>query len=172
MYCFFPSPRIAFFGLVTTLSGEMNILSLDLGGKTGWAVFKDGSITSGTEVIVRPNSGQFSGGGVRFLNFKNFISKKIDLNAIGVVYFEEVRKHSSTAASHAYGGYLAHLTAMCEEIDVPYIGVSVGTIKKHATGKGNAKKREVIDAITKLGFKPKDDNEADSLALMMYALER
>ncbi len=33
---------------------------------------------------------------------------------------------------------MGHLTAWCEHHNIPYQGVPVGTIKKHATGKGNA----------------------------------
>jgi Holliday junction resolvasome RuvABC endonuclease subunit len=49
-------------------------------------------------------------------------------------------------------------------------GVAVGTIKKHATGVGYAGKQAVIDAMHALGFDPVDDNEADALALLHWAL--
>jgi Holliday junction resolvasome RuvABC endonuclease subunit len=49
--------------------------------------------------------------------------------------------------------------------------VPVGTIKKHATGKGNASKAEMLAAIRALGHRPADDNEADSLALLGWAIE-
>ncbi len=45
----------------------------------------------------------------------------------------------------------------------------MGTIKRHATGKGNASKDEIITAIKAKGFNPVDDNEADSLALLLWA---
>jgi Holliday junction resolvasome RuvABC endonuclease subunit len=73
-------------------------------------------------------------------------------------------------AAHAYGGFMAHLTAWCEHHQIPYQGVPVGTIKKHATGKGNASKDEMIAAMKALGHSPTDDNEADALALLHYAL--
>ena len=38
-------------------------------------------------------------------------------------------------------------------------------------GKGNADKRAVIDAVRRIGFGPADDNEADALALLHWALE-
>ena len=47
----------------------------------------------------------------------------------------------------------------------------VGTIKKHATGKGNAGKDEMIIAAKSRGHDPKDDNEADALALLHWAIE-
>ena len=46
------------------------------------------------------------------------------------------------------------------------------TIKKHATGKGNAGKDAVIAAMRAAGFKPSDDNEADALALLAWALDQ
>jgi Holliday junction resolvasome RuvABC endonuclease subunit len=49
--------------------------------------------------------------------------------------------------------------------------VPVGTIKRHATGRGNADKDAVIAAVRALGFNPEDDNEADALALLDWALE-
>ena len=44
------------------------------------------------------------------------------------------------------------------------------TIKKHATGKGNAGKAEMIAAATARGFDPVDDNHADALALLDWAM--
>ncbi|MBN4688608.1 hypothetical protein, partial [Escherichia coli] len=82
----------------------------------------------------------------------------------------EVRRHVSTDAAHAYGGFLATLTAWCEHHGVPYQGVPVGTIKKHVTGKGNASKDEMMVAMRARGYQPADDNEADALALLHWAL--
>jgi Holliday junction resolvasome RuvABC endonuclease subunit len=52
-----------------------------------------------------------------------------------------------------------------------YEGVSVGTIKRFIAGKGNASKEEVIDSVKNKGFSDIiDDNEADALALLLYAI--
>lgn len=88
------------------------------------------------------------------------------------MYFEEVRRHASTDAAHAYGGFLATLTAWCEHHGVPYQGVPVGTIKKHVTGKGNASKDEMMVAMRARGYQPADDNEADALALLHWAIQQ
>jgi Holliday junction resolvasome RuvABC endonuclease subunit len=87
------------------------------------------------------------------------------------VYFEEVRRHASTDAAHVYGGLLATLTAWCESRNIPYAGVPVGTIKKHATNKGNANKEAMVAAMQALGHGVTNDNEADALALLHWALE-
>ncbi len=145
------------------------ILALDLGTTTGWALRgSDGHITSGSESF-RPQ--RFEGGGMRFLRFKRWLTElKAVTNGIDALHFEEVRRHVSTDAAHAYGGFLATLTAWCEHHQIPYQGVPVGTIKKHATGKGNAGKDEVIASVTARGHAPSDDNEADALALLHWAI--
>ena len=145
------------------------ILALDLGTTTGWALrSSDGTINSGS-TSFRPQ--RFEGGGMRFLRFKRWLAELKDMTGgIHALYFEEVRRHVSTDAAHAYGGFLATLTAWCEHHQIPYQGVPVGTIKKHATGKGNASKDDVLSAMRALGHTPADDNEADALALLRWAI--
>ena len=147
---------------------NQTLLALDLGTTTGWALLaRDGSITSGS-ASFKPQ--RFEGGGMRFLRFKRWLTEiKQSADGIDAVYFEEVRRHLGVDAAHAYGGFMAHLTAWCEHHQIPYQGIPVGTIKKHATGKGNASKDEMIAAVRNLGHTPADDNEADALALLDYA---
>ena len=57
-----------------------------------------------------------------------------------------------------------------EQNSIPYSGVGVGTIKKSATGRGNAGKPEMIAAMRRLGHLPDDDNEADALALLYFSM--
>ena len=47
----------------------------------------------------------------------------------------------------------------------------VGTIKRFATSKGNADKQAMIAAVRARGFEPADDNEADAIAILLWALE-
>ena len=82
-----------------------------------------------------------------------------------------MRRHAGTDAAHVYGGLLAGLTAWCEQQAIAYQGVPVGTIKRFATGKGNADKAAMIAAIRARGFNPADDNEADALAILLWAIE-
>lgn len=145
------------------------ILALDLGTRTGWAVLpRSGRIASG---VTEFRPGRFQGAGMAFLRFEKFLA---DLNRgagpFDAVVFEEVRAHAGTLAAQVYGGFLAHLTAWCERKAAPYLGVPVATIKRHATGKGNAPKEDVIRAVRAQGFLPKDDNEADALALLSWAI--
>ncbi|MBI1207408.1 MAG: hypothetical protein GC191_08975 [Azospirillum sp.] len=145
-----------------------NILALDLGSRMGWAIRASGRITSGT-IEFKP--ARFEGGGMRYLRFRRWLEEIFVTAGVGEVRFEEVRSHAGVDAAHAYGGFLASLTDWCEANHVPYSGVPVGTIKRHATGKGNAGKAAMIDAMTRRGHLPGDDNEADALAILHWAIE-
>jgi crossover junction endodeoxyribonuclease RuvC len=143
------------------------ILCLDLGTTTGWATANDGVIYSGS-VNFKPS--RFESHGIRYIKFKAFLDEHI--NHVSHLYYEEVRNHAGIDAAHMYGGYMATLQTWAIKRDIPYEGVPVGTIKKHLTGKGNASKEDMIAAVTLLGFAPKDDNQADALALCLYALKK
>lgn len=146
------------------------ILALDLGTATGWALRgPDALIISGT-AHFRP--GRYDGGGMRYLRFTNWLAEIERLSGpIAALWFEEVRRHAGTDAAHVYGGLMATLTAWAELRAIPYAGVPVGTIKRHATGKGNAPKQAMIDQARARGFEPADDNEADAIALLLWAIE-
>lgn len=165
------APDAAASGRATADAGarRLPILCLDLGTKTGWAlVGARGDISSGVQSFAL---GRYDGGGMRFLRFKRWL---VEMKGGGLeaVYFEEVRRHVGTDAAHVYGGFLGQLTAWCEQHEIPYEGVPVGTIKKSATGKGNADKDAMIAAVRKQGFDPADDNEADAIILAILAKGR
>lgn len=146
------------------------VLALDLGTTTGWAIRgHDGLITSGT-ASLKP--GRYDGGGMRYLRFTNWLTELDRLSGpISAILFEEVRRHAGTDAAHVYGGLMASLTSWGELRGIPYEGVPVGTIKRHATGHGNAPKQAMIVAARARGYSPADDNEADAIAILHWALE-
>lgn len=145
------------------------LLALDLGTLTGWALKRIARpIISGTMTF---RAGRFEGGGMPFLRFRRWLAEIEAAEGPLAVYFEEVRAHAGTTAAHVYGGFLAELTAWCEERGHPYAGVPVGVIKRFATGKGNADKQAVIDAVRSRGFAPTDHNEADAIAILLWAIE-
>ena len=96
--------------LVLPAESPRCLLALDLGTTTGWALSsRDGHLTSGSESF---KPGRFEGGGMRYLRFKRWLTEvKHSADGIDAVYFEEVRRHAGVDAAHAYGGFLAHLTA-------------------------------------------------------------
>jgi Holliday junction resolvasome RuvABC endonuclease subunit len=145
-------------------------LALDLATTTGFAIVDaDGRIESGS-VSFKPS--RYDGGGVRYLRFRAWLdSMAQNAGCIAAVYHEAIRRHVSTDSAHVYGGLLATLTAWCEQNVIPYQGVPVGTIKRFIAGKGNADKDAVIAAVQGRGFNPADDNEADAIAILLWAIE-
>jgi len=158
----------------TAGAAGMAVLALDLGTCTGWALQeRSGRICSGSQPF-RPQ--RYEGGGMRFLRFQRWLTELSHSPAssnqllIDQLVFEEVRRHAGVDAAHAYGGFLGQLGCFCEHHRIPYQGVPVGTIKRFITGRGNASKAEVLAAVRQLGYQPVDDNEADALALLHWAI--
>lgn len=146
------------------------ILALDLGTTAGFALrAADTAITSGTAVF-RPD--RWQSGGMKFLRFKRWLTEiKNQAGGIDLVVYEQVRRHAGVDAAHAFGGWLAILTSWCDHHDIQYQGAPVGTIKRFIAGKGNADKAAVIAAVRERGFNPADDNEADAIAILLWAIE-
>ena len=147
----------------------ISILALDLGSTMGWAVRdRGGAIVSGFQKFT---ANRYEGGGMRFVRMLRWLDDILEVG-IDQVYFEEVRRHLGVNAAHIYGGFMANLTSRCESANpkIPYSGVPVGTIKKFMTGKGNASKEDMISAVCKRGFVVSNDNEADALGLLFYAI--
>lgn len=146
----------------------MNILALDCGLVTGFAINQDGHIESG---VVKLKQRSDESEGMRFYRFWNdvlvVLSKPIGFN---VIYFEKPRGLKGKAAEQ-HDGYITRIKEYCALKGVDYRAVSATTIKKHVTGKGNASKEAVKAWFAKtVGREPIDDNEADARALLDFAM--
>ncbi|MFA6294268.1 MAG: hypothetical protein WC637_20925 [Victivallales bacterium] len=162
-----------------------NILALDTGLHCGWAAslgeprVQTHGLTREITVIhptvfsgvwnLKPKARE--GYGRRFVKFRKHLVETLVLLEIGKVVYERVRRHMGTDAAHSFGGFIAHLTEICEEHGIPYEGFEVGTIKKVVTGYGGADKKLMIKVAKILypGIEPQDDNEADALGILYTA---
>ena len=109
---------------------------------------------------------------MRYLRFTNWLTELDQLSGpIAAIWYEEVRRHAGTDAAHVYGGLMATLTAWAELRGVPVPGRAGRHHQAHATGKGNAGKEAMIAAARARGFRPTDDNEADAIAILLWAIE-
>ena len=138
------------------------LLGLDFGMKCGWCLrHSDGLLMSGVWDL---SGSRYEGGGMRFVRFVTFLNSIKQSGLVRLVAYEEVRRHMGVDAAHIYGGFQAHLTAWCETKKIPYLGIPVGTIKKFATGKGNANKASMVASARarwpEAGIT--DNNEADA----------
>jgi hypothetical protein len=151
----------------------MNILAIDIGTTTGWALSaRDGSVKGGSENFAAKRT---EGPAQRWLKFRAFLTETARAaGQIDAVYYELVMVHGlrtqpNTLAAHVYGGFEALLQVWCETNRIPLYSVNVAKIKKHWTDKGNANKDAMLAEARRRGFAPVDDNHADALALLSYA---
>ena len=148
----------------------MTVLALDLGTKCGFALqHPTGLMISDTWTLDAKKRKESHG--MRFIRFRQHLDQLHKDWNLTLIYFEEVRRHMSCDAAHAYGGYMAILLAWCAENDVEYMSVPVGEIKKAWTGRGNAKKEDMVEEARRRGYDPCDDNEADAIAILVLKTE-
>ena len=148
------------------------ILCLDLGTVTGWALGDQSSTQSG-RIEFKPRAKSYAEDGTRYLAFRAWLQNfKTRHNAITAVYYERVSFVSTLLQIQCWAGLRATLLAFCEQHQIRCEGVPVGTIKKSATGKGNAEKKHMKAWAVQNGFSPADDNEADALAILSWARKR
>jgi hypothetical protein len=183
----------------------MRILALDLGSVTGWAVYDSeaayppayplsGSDRLVPEKVLREVRKQklIRCCDPRFSKLHSFVESFLPLDCI---YFEDVQFLTSQAQAQLWAGFRGVLTLFAfKDPAISLRDVPVGTLKKFATGKGNATKDQMGEALcskipslfgcyvsstTKgvtLTFKhksseiPMDDNEVDAIHLLRYAL--
>jgi crossover junction endodeoxyribonuclease RuvC len=148
----------------------MKILALDLGTKTGWAArFAGGAVESGTQVFdVRRGESP----GMRYIRFRAWLTQMLDHVQPDLVAFEQAH-HRGGAATEVAAGFSTRVLEFCAEAGIEHTSVHTATLKKHATGKGNAKKAVMIEAAeARWGMTFKSDDEADARCVLAWALER
>lgn len=146
-------------------------LALDLGTNTGFAATSEnGGVFIVGSWCFKPSRHESEG--VRYLRFQQELARFHQASPVTRVFYEAVERHAGTVAAHVYGGLRGVLVAFCEAQTpkVPYEGVPVGTIKKFWTGKGNATKDMMVATAVANGFEVDNDNEADAIAILKWAL--
>ena len=144
--------------------GDLKILAVDQGTKTG---FYTGTISGVNVFDVKRGESP----GMRFLRFKHWLNEIYGLmGGIDVIVYEQAH-HRGGAATQVAVGMVTHMLSFAAEKDIEIYPVHSGTLKKYATGKGNAGKDEMIRAAIDRGFNPRDDNEADAVLLWKYAVD-
>jgi len=161
----------------------MRILALDLGLKCGWAAI----LSKHTDALFYQNSKPYTESndlyhgtwnlkklGDDFITpIAKFKSHLEAFNEVDAVAYEDVKSiFRGNYAAINYGGLKTIVELYALEREIPIYPVGVGKIKKWATGKGNAKKKLMMQTCKdRLGITPRDDNEADALWLLDYIIK-
>lgn len=145
----------------------MNILALDLATNTGWAIDANSGIESGVQVFdVRRGESP----GMRYMRFNGWMSQWVTWH-LDLIIFEQAH-HRGGAATEVAAGFVTRVLEFCARNNIEHSSVHSATLKKFATGRGNAKKPEMIAAAQKLKAGVRDDNESDALWLLEFAKQR
>ncbi|SSW64331.1 hypothetical protein AVE30378_01033 [Achromobacter veterisilvae] len=159
-------------GVAPSVGLNINILALDLGAKTGWALRRrDAALLHGTEDFT-PRASWAPG--QKWQRFRAWLSATIMHHNITQIAFEDVKRHGSgqVLAAHAYGGFRAMLEMVADQHCITLVPLGVGQIKKHWTGSGVAKKDAMVTQAKARGYRVLDDNNADALAILHLAIAR
>jgi len=144
----------------------MNILTLDCGTKTGWASEVDGRIESGVQDFSLKRG---ESKGIRFLRFNTWLNDMLELVKPHIVVYEMAHFRGGSA-TEILVGMTTRIEEFCEEKKIEYSSIHSGTLKRFATGKGNASKEDMRRAaVLKYERIVDNDDEADALHILAWA---
>lgn len=154
----------------------MKIIAFDLGRRLGWATnlrrkqrwgriefsevraHREGEFMQ----MLRGELLELAGGNLRHALPPGTLER------VDVVVFETPFARGR-AATRSMWGMAGVLEACASAAGKPVVDVAVATIKKFATGNGHAPKDSMVAAARRMGYRGRDDNEADAYCLLKYA---
>ena len=145
----------------------MNILALDLATQTGWATNYEGKRCGTAKFEVKRGESP----GMRFLRCRAWLKDMRDLlhRKIDLIVYEQAH-YRGGAATAACVGLATEVIAFAAEYSIEIMAVHTKELKRFATGKGNAKKPEMIQAAKDRGYEPANDDEGDAALLLEFAM--
>lgn len=104
-----------------------------------------------------------------YAHLDKILEVRQNIEPIDLVAIEDVVLWTNAITAHLMGIAMA----VCERHNVAYASVSPKSLKKWATGNGNAKKPAMIAASRERcpGVEIKDDNQSDAVLLALWGLE-
>lgn len=169
---------------------SQNILALDLGTKTGWALLQDGRITAGTWVLGTTK--EISDAAKlrlnrrcdpRFLRLTHNLKHLTTVVKLDWILFEDVQFSKGVMQAHLWASWRAAVWALAGE-SIQIDCLATGKLKAFATGSGAADKDAmaralardprykldksgVYDTLTRVLL---DDNAVDALHLLRWGI--
>lgn len=142
------------------------ILAIDPATRCGWA--HECGISGVWDLSIRRDESS----GMRLIRLQSKLMELLKSSNVTLVVYEAARH----AAPKMQGALVVQaeiqgvIKITCDQQNVAWRGYSPTEIKKFATGKGNAKKPDMIGAACRLASKQiTDDNEADAICLLHLA---
>lgn len=148
----------------------MRILACDLATATGFAIGDaDGEPRYGT--LKLPSTGEDVG--AFLLAFDCWLRDIVALERPTVLCFEApifMSGRTSIQTARKLMGLASHCEFVCADLRLTCREANIMTVKSFFAGTGRASKDDMIAAARRFGWFPKNDNEADSLAVWSYSV--
>lgn len=144
----------------------MKVLALDLATRTGWALGDGRTFESGHETFELRRG---DSAGWRYLAFTRWLEVLIRPHEFGLVVYEQPFAMRSGQATEITMGFATRVQERCAQVTLDHTAVVGSLLKKWTTGKGTAKKADMVEAVTRRWRRVEDHNEADAVALLHYA---
>lgn len=146
------------------------LLTLDLSSRVGWTLgdIADSHFRSGVHRL--PSTGEDIGA---FAEAFDAWLHGTALDADHVVFESPILPRQTMLATvRKLSGLCWHTEFFAKMNNIRCEEANIQHIKKFISGKGDAKKPEMVRAVELMGFKPEDDNEADAIATRLYVIGR
>lgn len=147
-----------------------NILALDIATHTGYYSTHDSGTWNFTESMRRNNNKEHGA-------FRETLIEFIQKYNIKLIVAEDVSCGSMSKqfkSSRKLSEFRGILMEICDTLDLPEpVYINLKTVKKWATGNGNADKEMMIRYCrSRWKTEPVDDNEADATHIFMYYIKK
>lgn len=148
-------------------TSPINILGIDQATKCGIAYEVENDPEVKTELWnleIKTKESQ----GMKWIRFESRLKQFLNANKIAVLAYELPAGRNMKPIIHS-SKLIGIIEKTCVELDIEYIEFSASSVKKFATGNGNANKKLMVEYSKKLwGYKGEDDNEADAIHILKY----
>ncbi|MHA1952488.1 MAG: hypothetical protein ACW96U_00890 [Candidatus Heimdallarchaeaceae archaeon] len=141
----------------------MNVLALDTGTQTGWALLFDKKKYHGTQMFKKKDCDD---NGVVFTFFRAWLESMIRSYHPDVIVYEQ--PHFRGAGTQILVGLVTSVQELCNKYDVKWMEIHSKTLKLYATGFGNASKEQMMEKAREKKWKFDSDDECDALWLLEY----
>jgi len=145
----------------------MNILALDTGSITGWAMLYSKKIYSGTQDFSKKKCDD---NGVSFIFFRSWLEAMLKTYRPEVIIFEQ--PHMRGAGTQLLMGFVTTVQELATEYPAMWIEVHSKTLKIWATGYGNSTKDQMMEKAREKKWKFVGDDECDALWILDWYISK
>lgn len=137
---------------------KRTVAGIDPGMTTGWCIDTGTTTAAGSWNLAHKSRHSLE-------VLHDHLADILTLSQVGLVCYEEPVARGMAARS--LNRQMGVIILVCERLRIPHYPVNPGTLKKHATGKGNAKKPEMASNLPSK-LQHHDHNAVDAIWLADY----